>query len=508
MVRMKKTSSSSSRHSPLSSDHGQTNYDQMFGHPDFTMVDKWKFLPDILPLTYSPEIVDAAVKQARSSKQWLLLFVIGTKPCFYKFWGSIQAASAAKIPFLIIDSGQHYDTLLTHGLREFGLQQQIALQLNIRGDLAQKSGELTFKMAWLSRYLDQLAPGLVAVPVVLGDTIMTSVVPSAWLFARTEKSIQLEAGLRSMAPDVLKRLAKDRHLSMDTFFKEQRDGHWDILTNEPFPEQYDTYTSAAGSQFLFPPTELNRKHLLREGYPSESIFVTGGVVVDALTLKRKQKPSESIFNVYPKLKQGHWIRVDIHRKENLTPKRFAAIIGAIHILVKKGYCVNFVEMNVTRKALDHYGMRKDLMALTKRDNFLFTPIWPEYAQVIEFYQSERCLAALTDSGGLQEELNILKKVCLTCRFNTDRPETIVDGRSNLLIPPVDAAFVAKAIEFILKNKRLYDSLRSGKVLYGANAGANFTRHLQKLMKSHPRPFQWSHERLGFWTEPPGTSTLL
>lgn len=479
---------------------GAMNYELMFGPGQAAMVDRWKVIPDILPMALQEERMAEAASQARRSKQWLLLFVIGTKPCFYKFWGSIQAAAQARVPYLIIDSGQHYDPLLTHGTTEFGYRDQIAVNLNIRGDLAQKTGELLFKMSWLGRYFADRWPGLPVVPVVLGDTIMTSIVPAAWLFTRNEKSIQNEAGLRSMAPSVLRRMAASSSIPFATFFEAQRRGAWERLTNEPFPEQYDTFTSAAGAQFLFAPTDINRRHLLQEGYDPASIFTIGGVVVDALELKLKQKPARSIFQDYPALQEGRWIRVDIHRKENLTPGRFRAVIGGLKRLVAKGYRINFVEMNATRVALEHYGLKRELVQLQKRKNFLFTPIWAEYSQVLEFYRSPHCLAALTDSGGLQEELNMIGKPCLTCRFNTDRPETVLEGRGNVLVPPISAEFVAGAVDFALSNRRFLSSLESAKPLYGTRVGETFIRHIQRLMRTYDRPFEWAHERLGFRRE--------
>jgi len=476
------------------------NYDLMFGSPSASVVDRWKVIPDILPMQMEEARIRKAVEHARRSGQWLLLFVIGTKPCFYKFWGSIAAAREARVPYLVIDSGQHYDPLLTHGTREFGYRDEIAINLNIRGDLAQKTGELLFKTSWLARYFGQKWPDVPVVPVVLGDTIMTSIVPAAWLFCRNEKAIQNEAGLRSMSPVILRRLAGDKSLNLDTFFQGQRQGGWERMTQEPFPEQYDTFTSAAGSQFLFAPTELNRRHLLQEGYPDDRIFVIGGVVVDALELKLKQKPARSIFQEYPALQKHRWLRVDVHRKENLTPRRFAAIIGGIKLLVRKGYYVNFIEMNATRTALQHYGLQSEIDRLRKKKNFLYTPIWPEYSQVIEFYKSPSLLAALTDSGGLQEELNMLRKPCFTCRFNTDRPETVQQGKGNFLIPPVNAEFVARAVDYAVGSPRLYDSMLEARPLYGRHVGAQFIAHLKRFMREKRRPFEWAHERLGFWKE--------
>jgi UDP-N-acetylglucosamine 2-epimerase len=322
-------------------------YESMFGRE--TPTEPEHFMPNILPLTLNKDLMNNVMEKAKKEKKWVMAFVIGTKPCFYKFYGSVIAANKAGIPNFIVNSNQHYDDILTQGLIEFNLQNKVASNLAIRGDLAQKSAELFIKISFLARYLKKRWPTVTVVPVVLGDTILTSIVPASWMFSRKEKAIQIEAGLRSMAPEVMKRYNK---VDAETFIDQQFYGKWILLRNEPFPEQWDTFTSAAGSEFLFAPVELNKQHLLREGYPEENIWVTGGVVVDALETKRMEKPTKSIFEIHPQLESGEWLRMDIHRRGNLTPTRFKAIIGAVEQLVKKGYKINFIEMSATRMALD------------------------------------------------------------------------------------------------------------------------------------------------------------
>ena len=334
-------------------------------------------------------------------------------------------------------------------------------------------------------------------PVVLGDTIMTAIVPAAWMFSRVEKAIQIEAGLRSMAPEVMKR---HKNVDIETFIDQQFYGKWLLLRNEPFPEQWDTYTSAAGSEFLFAPVSLNKEHLIREGYPEENMWVIGGVVVDALELKRKEKEEKSVFDVYPQLEKGKWIRVDIHRRENLTPRRFRAIVGAIENLVGKGFNVNFIEMSATRNALDYYRMRNVMAKLKKCRNFLHTNVWPEYAHVVEFFESKNCMAALTDSGGVQEELNLIGKACLTCRLSTDRPETVFDAKSNIIVPPISSDYMTKVILHIAKDDSLIRGMENAKKLYGAKVGQKAVSIISNLMKKGERPFKWAHEALGLWKE--------
>lgn len=468
------------------------SYDSIFGTKE---VDQ--FMPAILPMSINEKLIEQVMEKAKKEKKWVLAFVIGTKPCFYKFWGGVVAAQKADIPHFVIDSNQHYDPVLTYGLKEFNYKDKVAANLAIRGDLAQKSSELMTKISWIARMLKTKWPGVTVVPVVLGDTILTAMVPAAWMFSRNEKAIQNEAGLRSMAPEIIKQTNK---VDMDTFIDKQFNGKWILLRNEPFPEQWDTFTSAAGCEFLFAPVELNRQHLLREGYPEQNIFVTGGVVVDALEVKRKEKAEKSIFEIYPQLEKGEWLRVDIHRRGNLTPVRFKAIIGGIKELVKKGYNVNFIEMNATKHALNHYGMMGELTKLKKEKNYLHTEVWPEYAHVVEFFDSEHCFAAFTDSGGVQEEMNLMNNVCLTCRFNTDRPETVNDAKSNILVPPMSPEFILKMVDYVHKNEELQKSMKNAKNVYGEKAGERFIAVIKKLMEKNERPFKWAHEALGLWQD--------
>jgi UDP-N-acetylglucosamine 2-epimerase (non-hydrolysing) len=353
------------------------------------------------------------------------------------------------------------------------------------------------KISWFAKHLKKNWPGVTVIPVVLGDTIMTSIVPAAWMFSRSEKAIQNEAGLRSMTPEVMKRYNK---VDTETFIDQQFYGRWILMRNEPFPEQWDTFTSAAGSQYHFAPVQLNKDHLLREGYPEENIWVIGGVVVDALELKRKIKPEKSIFSIYPQLEKDNWIRVDIHRRENLTPIRFKSIIKAIKELVKKGHNINFIEMSATRMALDFYGLRKELEKLKKKKNFLYTSVWPEYGHVIEFFESDKCIAALTDSGGVQEELNLIGKTCMTCRLTTDRPETVFDARSNIIVPPASKEIIVDMVKNIINNDGLRKQMESSKKIYGSNVGKKLISVVSKLIEKNDKPFKWAHDTLKLWSD--------
>jgi len=163
---------------------------------------------------------------------------------------------------------------------------------------------------------------------------------------------------------------------------------------------------------------------------------------------------------------------------------------------------DFKKSNLENLPLEKYNLRSKMtkMAKENKNNFLFTSIWPEYAQVMEFYNSSNCLAALTDSGGIQEEMNLLNKICFTCRFSTERPETVNDAHSNIIIPPVNGKFMFKIIDYVLNNQELKDKMQNSKKIYGQNVAKKFINIVKQLSKNKASLFNWTHKEIGLWRE--------
>ena len=71
---------------------------------------------------------------------------------------------------------------------------------------------------------------------------------------------------------------------------------------------------------------------------------------------------------------------------------------------------------------------------------------------------------LTDSGGIQEETNILHVPCLTLRDNTERPET-VEARSNIVVG-VEPRNVIEKVDELLHNKAIYEQMKNSPIMFG------------------------------------------
>jgi UDP-N-acetylglucosamine 2-epimerase (non-hydrolysing) len=103
---------------------------------------------------------------------------------------------------------------------------------------------------------------------------------------------------------------------------------------------------------------------------------------------------------------------------------------------------------------------------------------------------------LTDSGSIQEELNELPQtICCTMRFSTDRPESIFDAHSNLLIPPLSEDLIFNILKHVLNNESIHKSMKSAKKIYGENVGKKIIEYLIREMNSNASIFRWTHQTL-------------
>ena len=467
----------------------------------------------LLPVKVS-ENLQSVFAKARKDNSPVLAIVTGTKPDFYKQAPLVIEAARENLPVFVINTGQHFDEVLGFGMEEFNLQQFVGCNLQIRGDLMEKASEMIIKFGSFGRYCRKHFGTESLLPIVHGDTLVAGIAPLAWVFGMGQKVGQNEAGLRSMSPEAIKQLKAGKDptkAEVRNFIGSQFDGKWFLAREEPFPEQIDTWICSAGTQFFFAPTKINRDNLVREGYPENFVHVVGNSVVDAIYQKRKEKSRQSIFDLYPQLENGDWIRMDIHRRENLTHRRFTSIMGGLVNLIKNtDRKVVLVMLNATLAALKQYSLDSKLQNLAEEhpDKFLITPLWKEYANVIEFLDSGRCWAEMTDSGSMQEELLYFPKVIsLTVRLNTDRPETIFDARSNVLVPPLSPGWLVSMVNETYNGKEgIGMKLRRKKQIYGkpGQVSKRIIRIIKKEFENGDANFYpWLHQRLGLWKEGQG-----
>ncbi|MCC2631588.1 MAG: putative UDP-N-acetylglucosamine 2-epimerase, partial [Patescibacteria group bacterium] len=261
---------------------------------------------------------------------------------------------------------------------------------------------------------------------------------------------------------------------------------------EPFPEQFNTRVSEPASGFYAAPVELVKEFLISEGFTPDRIVVTGNTVADATVQAIADSEKSTIFETYPQIKGGRFIRFCIHRRENTQDqKRFTVLIEAMEKLVKAGEQVLLISLFGTETAIDQYGLRDRINALVNEfpETFIYSEVWPYYRDVIAAMRE--CALVATDSGSMQEEMNILGVPCVTLRFGSDRPESILAG-GNVLAPPTDSDFVVEIIKGAIGNK----DLASVGNIYGEKVSEKIVTQLLARLKRGENLFRTEEERLG------------
>ncbi|MAG07431.1 hypothetical protein CMI46_01285 [Candidatus Pacearchaeota archaeon] len=422
------------------------------------------------------------------------IVLIGTKPDIIKQAPLIFELKKRGENILIIHSGQHYDWNLSKGLEEeFGINPDI--NLNVKGTtLYEQQAQIISRFGEVISDIKKINKKII--PYTYSDTT-SAVAGGVASFANSIAVAHVEAGLRTLSPpkEVLTSLLYNRDV-VDYFNELKHPENWKKGSYEPYPEQFDTRASAPSAGIHLAPTELNKKQLMDEGYDEKRIFVVGNPVVDSIKFAKDRINSSTIFEKYPKLIEGNFIRFCIHRRENVSSKhRFKSIILAMEKLVKEGKNILFISLNGTEKALDSFGLKERINELDKEyDNFIYSPVWPKYTDVIA--AMEKCSVIATDSGSIQEEANVMGIPGVILRFNTERPETIFSG-SNILAPPIREDIVYKIVKEIHENKELHNVMSKSGNLYGKDVGKKIVDAVNGVISEGPLFQLLEHEILGF-----------
>lgn len=384
------------------------------------------------------------------------VITIATKPDIIKQAPVYRELASRGEQVLLCHTGQHYDERYSGGmLEEFGLRTDV--HLKIEGSLHTKVAQMIQRFGEVLDTL--LAAGLTPIPYIHGDTL-TSMAVGVSSYLHQVACVHVEAGIRTITPraEVWERLYADfraGQFDWDGYAAAMRDPQtFERGSREPFPEQFNTRVSDAATGYHAAPVELDRGFLLDEGFPDDTIEVVGNTVADATVAARADASQATIFETYPQLKGGRFIRICIHRRENTTDEaRFRVLFDALEQLVRSGHSVLLISLFGTETAIDRFGLRDRVHALQLEfpETFIYSLVWPHYRDVIAAMLE--CSLVATDSGSMQEEMNILGIPCVTLRFGTDRGESLLAG-GNVLAAPIDSGFVAAIIEYALDDRRL------------------------------------------------------
>ncbi|MBB5851314.1 non-hydrolyzing UDP-N-acetylglucosamine 2-epimerase [Amycolatopsis umgeniensis] len=283
----------------------------------------------------------------------------------------------------IVYTGQHYDD---------SLYSRIRADLPPSARFRELGVTAAGRGAQLGKAISALDEVLAAYPhpvvLVQGDT--TSALAGALAAnARELPLVHIEAGLRS----------HDRAM----------------------PEEHNRILIDHVADLCCAPTDLNRLNLLAENIPSERVAVTGNTVVEALRTALPSAEDRATVLSARGLRRDEYALATIHRPENVDdPVRLAEILRELCGLPLP---VVFPLHPRTGKSVERFGLTRllePLLVIEPQAYPAFLALAAEAAVVI------------SDSGGIQEEVSVLKRPVVVVRRSTERPE--ISGLFGVLVP--------------------------------------------------------------------------
>ncbi|MEU9119110.1 UDP-N-acetylglucosamine 2-epimerase (non-hydrolyzing) [Streptomyces sp. NPDC048506] len=323
--------------------------------------------------------------------------VVGTRPEIIKMAPVIGEVDAllGRGSALVIDTGQHFDESMSGQFwRELGLP---APEVKLDAGGMTRAGCLGYLTAELGRVFASFAPSVV---LVQGDTNTTA---AGALAANAEgiPLVHVEAGLRSY----------DRAM----------------------PEEHNRVITDHLADLCCAATPHNHTNLALEGIPNSRVLLTGNTIVEAVQSQLPSTDDQLAYLGSYGMRPDAYVLATIHRPENTDePRTLRGIIEALVGLADR-MPVLFPMHPRTRQAAKEAKCEDLLSRMSVVD-----PVGSRAFLSLAAHAA----VLISDSGGVAEEVTVLKRPLVVVRCSTERAESMEAGFSHLVAPHQIASTVA------------------------------------------------------------------
>jgi UDP-N-acetylglucosamine 2-epimerase (non-hydrolysing) len=344
--------------------------------------------------------------------------IAAARPNFMKvapLWHAL--AAAPDFEPVLIHTGQHYDPNMSDAIfADLGLPQPHHHLGVGSGSHAEQTGGVM--IAYEKIAMEDRPDWLVVVGDVNSTAACTLVAAKLRL-----PVVHLEAGLRSYDRDM--------------------------------PEEINRLVTDVLCDVLWTPSPDADENLKREGIPTDRVTRVGNIMLDSFELVRPAIEGAGVAAEFG-LEPGCYGVVTLHRPSNVDdPAQLGRLVDAL-IKVQERLPLVFPLHPRTAQRLGGMADR-----LTGAGIKLIEPV--PYVRFMSLVMGSA--AAITDSGGIQEETTYLGIPCLTLRENTERPITILEGTNQLVRADELSARVDEALAGPRSSRRrpdLWDGRTAGR----------------------------------------------
>jgi UDP-N-acetylglucosamine 2-epimerase (non-hydrolysing) len=207
------------------------------------------------------------------------------------------------------------------------------------------------------------------------------------------------------------------------------------------PEEHNRVLLDHLADVCWAPTAGNQQNLLAEGIEGGRIEVTGNTIVESLRHLLPEPEARSATLARLGLVSQQFVLATIHRPENVDdPVQLRAIVEALGEIPMPVYLPAHPRTIAQIEATSSISVGSSITIVPPLGYRDFLSLLAE------------CGLAISDSGGVQEEVSLLKIPLIVLRRSTERPE-VIGTFATLLSDPVEVVRDARRLIECLDERR-------------------------------------------------------
>jgi UDP-N-acetylglucosamine 2-epimerase (non-hydrolysing) len=229
--------------------------------------------------------------------------------------------------------------------------------------------------------------------------------------------------------------------------------------DDRMPEEHNRKLVDHLSDVNLPYTEYSRQNLIRENIPPKSVFVTGNPIYEVINHNVKEIQSAILPKHLSTILSTKFILATIHRSENVdnVTNLNNIISGFIKIIKTTGITIYLFAHPRTVGKLEQFNVS------IPDDLIINDPVG--------FFEFHKLISGATlvvsDSGSIPEECDYWKKISISIRDSTERPEYLQSG--SMILSGTKPDEIYRCIMIGLQKKSLsttlfYDGMVSEKII--------------------------------------------
>jgi len=344
--------------------------------------------------------------------------IVGARPNFMKVAPFARALRGYAVEHVLVHTGQHYDHDMSKAFFDELELAEPDVNLGVgSGSYAYQVGQT---MIEFEKVLVSYKPDWV---VVVGDVNATA---ACSIIARRHQArvAHIEAGLRS--------------------------NDWEM------PEEINRVVTDRVSNLFFTTDSSADENLLREGVNPEAICRVGNIMIDTMAYERERAArldpidfiARNLVAARPvAFASGGYLLLTMHRPSNVDdPGTLAELVGVLLELAETAPLIFPIHPR-TKLRLEEFDLWDRFVGHPR-----VLPLKPlTYREMLRLTLEARVV--LTDSGGLQEETAVLGVPCLTLRWNTERPVTLIENGGTSQLVGNNPTRIRDAFQMALTQRR-------------------------------------------------------